>query len=1132
MGNLTCFFRIILSGIVIFFYTHPLAFSQDLAAVNRSTTAAYNVPVANGQPGDTRSLASVLEELESEYKIHFSYASHLISNKAVNQTEKLHHNANLDELLEHLLSPLGLQFEKIEQDLYLIFQEKSKPPSKMKQKVVPDINNDSTSLKLINRLEKLRSNLTLSQEKTITGKVTDEDDEGLPGVNIIVKNTTLGTVTDVNGNYQLNVPDDATTLVFSSVGYVSEEVNISGRSVISIQMAPDIQALSEVVVVGYGTQKKSDIVGSVYSISEEKLEQNANPNIFQALQGAAPGLNIQRSSGDPGTSGSIQIRGINSISASNEPLIVFDGIPFAGNIRDINPNDIASVEILKDASASAIYGSRAANGVILITSKSGTASGTQVTLNTNWSFQNEAVKYPVMGPEQFYDIREWAWRLDGLLEGVPEENIPSTILEVNEFKSYERGESVDWMDEMINENALRQEYQLSVSTGNEKVKEYFSVAYLAEEGLEESTGFDRINLQNNVELQSLAPWLKIGNNTSLSINNFERRVPGNSGSTAYYRLSPYGRIFEDDGTYTEYPMANDALLGNPVAENNLTTRENKFRNLFNAFYLTVEPGFAPGLSYTARIGVTLRNSFSGVYFPKGTAIGNSLSGSAETYNSELLDLTWENILNYQKSFGDHNLSATALYSRQQSRFEENSAAASGFVSDEYLWHNLGGGSVVGAPSSSLDEWDLVSYMLRVMYDFKNKYYLTVTGRQDGYSGFGEGNKYGFFPSFAVAWRLSDENFMNSVNWLDDLKIRASYGSVGNQAVGTFQSLAQLTNAQPVFGETLFPGVRVSSLPNADLSWETTWSTNLALDFTTLNGRLSGNLEFYDSKTDDILLNRQIPKISGQNDITFNIGKVQNTGIELALNTIPVTSGDFTWKLDVVFSTNRNKILELYGDTQDDIANEWFIGEPLDVIYDYEFGGVWQSGQEAEIAESATPDRAPGDAIIVDQNGDNVISGEDRKIVGYQQPQWIGGLNSTFSYKGLSLNVFVQTVQNRDRAIQNVNNNRFGRVNDIPFNFWTADNPSNEWVRPGINHGLYYGSMNVFEASFTRIKDVTLSYDFPAPVLKAIGLNKLGVFVNLHDYFTFTKFPWIDPESAAAYQLSIPKYVQLGLSVTL
>ncbi len=970
----------------------------------------------------------------------------------------------------------------------------------------------------------------VSAQQTVSGTITDENGEPLPGATIQEKGTTNGTITNVEGQFTLSVPADA-VLTVSFVGYETQELSLNGRSVLDVRLATDVSSLEEVVVVGYGTQKKSDIVGSVVSISKERLEQNANPNIFQALQGAAPGLSIQRSNGEPGTSGSIQVRGLNSISASNEPLIVLDGIPFAGNIRDLNPNDIASVEILKDASASAIYGSRAASGVILITTKRGEKE-TVIELNSSWSFQNEAVKYELMDPDKFYEIRRLAYELDGLLSGVAEGDVLATILEQNELISFQNGETVDWMSEMLNENALRQDYQVSIRTGNENIKEYFSVSFMDEAGLEQSTGFSRITLQNNLELTSITDWLTVGDNFSLSINDYERRVGGLSGSTAYYRLSPYARIFNEDGTYTIFPQANDNLHRNPVAENVLTSRENKFKNLFNNIYVVISPGFAEGLSFTSRLGSTFRNTFSGIYYPAGTFLGDALDGSAEVSNSERVNLTWENILNYNTSFGNHNIDLTALYSQQHETFESSTASASGFVSDDYLWHNLAAGAVVGTPGTMLDEWDILSYMFRAVYNFNEKYYLTATGRRDGYSGFGAGNKYGFFPSVALAWRISEEGFINTDSWLDDLKIRGSYGSVGNQAVGTFNSLARLTNAQHYFGEELTAGLRVSSLANTDLGWETTNTLNLAVDFATFEGRLSGTLEFYNSITNDILLNRQIPKTTGQDNITFNIGKVKNTGVEVLINTIPVVTDNFQWRIDLNFFRNQNEILDLFGDKKDDVANNWFIGEPLGVYFDYEFDGIWQLGQESEIANSATPSRSPGDARLVDQNDDGILDAEDRVIVGYQQPDWSGGISSTFTYQGLSLNIFIQTVQGRDSRLSSQNNNRFGRVNDPPYDFWTPTNPSNTWVKPGINNGLFYGSMDIYDASFWRIKDITLAYTLPETIFNSIGIKRAKVFANLHDYFTFTKFPYIDPESASTYQISIPKYVQFGFNVTL
>ncbi len=969
------------------------------------------------------------------------------------------------------------------------------------------------------------------QSLSVSGSVTNESGNPIPGVSVVIKGTSHGTVTNESGKYTLqSVPTDG-TLVFSFIGLKTLEVEVNKRTTINVTLVEENFGVDEVVVVGYGTQKKSDIVGSISSVSSEKLEESSSPNVFQALQGAAPGINIQRSTGEPGSSGSIQIRGITSISASNYPLIVLDGIPFAGDMRDINPDDIASVEVLKDASAAAIYGSRAANGVILITTKSGVVSGTVVELNTSWSFQNEAVKYKLMGPDDFFAFRKEGYRADGLLEGVIDADIPATILEVNELKSWERGETVDWMDQMINENALVQNYQVSVRAGNESLNDYFSVSFNDEAGLQRTTGFARITLKNNLELTGIADWIKVGDNLMYSYDEYERREFSINNQPAYYRLSPFARIYEDDGSYTKHPQANDNLFINPIAEDELTARENNFNNFFNNFYFIINPKVLKGLSFRMNLGSTLRNTYNASYLKRGTYMGDANGGQAEIRNSKTMDLTWENILNYSRIFSGHSINFTGLYSRQYDKYNYNSESASGFVSDDYLWHNIGAAETIGTPSSSLTEWQLVSYMARLNYNYNGIYYLTATGRQDGYSGFAANNKYGFFPSFAVAWRISNEEFMKNIPWLEDLKLRTSYGAVGNQAVGTYRSLARLGLAQHIFGEEVTSGLTVNSLPNSDLSWETTKTLNFAVDFNVLEGRLAGTLEYYDSHTFDILLNRAIPAMTGQNNIIYNIGEVKNTGFEAAINSLPVKKQNFTWRLDLNLSTNKNQIVDLYGDGKDDITNQWFIGEPLNIYYDYEADGIYQLGDEEEIANSATPDREVGDPRIVDQNDDGVIDADDRNIVGYQQPKWIGGLSNTFAWKNLSLNIFIQTTQGRDQRF-NPEGDWGGRVNRPPVDYWTPENPSNTWFRPHYSKGsVFYGSLDIYDASYTRIKDITLSYNLPQSMLQNVALSKMRVYVNLHDYFTFTKFPYADPEIGRAFEISIPKYVQFGLNVT-
>ena len=612
-------------------------------------------------------------------------------------------------------------------------------------------------------------------QQQVSGTVTDEEGVPLPGANILEKGTTNGTQTDFDGNFSLEVDDDA-VLVISYIGFAQKEVNVDGQASISVSLAEDAAGLEEVVVVGYGSQRKSDIVGSVASVSSEKLEQNSNPDVFQALQASVPGLNINRGSGDPGASGSIQIRGLNSISANNSPLIVVDGIPFSGGINDINPNDISSVEVLKDASASAIYGSRAASGVILINTKKGTSGKTVVEFNTSVSILDEAVEYEVMNADQFFQFRREASRTEGTITGnETDDEAAPLILEQNELKSWQRGESVDWLDVMLNNAPIRQSNQISVNAGNEKISNYFSLSYVDEDGLQKNTGFERATLKNNFEIKSIAPWLTIGDNLLFSYNNYDRVVFGINNQPAFYRLSPFARIFEDDGSYTSFPQANDELLVNPVAENALASRANNFTNFFNNIYFEVTPEFAPGLSYRLNFGTTLRHTKEAIYWPRGTFLGDSNNGLAGVDASRLWEYTFENILRYSKSFGNHNLDFTGLFSRQSHDFERTTSGASGFVTDDLLWYDLNAGETPILPDSSgfnssfpnngfnpKNEWNLISYMARLNYDYKSRYYLTATVRRDGYSGFAANNKYGTFPSAALAWRASGEPFMQGL----------------------------------------------------------------------------------------------------------------------------------------------------------------------------------------------------------------------------------------------------------------------------------------------------------------------------------------------------------------------------------
>lgn len=952
----------------------------------------------------------------------------------------------------------------------------------------------------------------------ISGKVTDEGAAPIPGVNIQVKGSTIGTITDLDGNYSIRVAGESDILVFSFVGMRMVEEQVGNRSIINVQLEENFINLDEIVVVGYGQKKRSDLVGSVSSVPREKIANPANSSLYETLQASTSGVMVTRNSGQPGSDNvTIQIRGMNSISASNEPLIVVDGIPYLGSLMDIAPSDIQSVEILKDASSSAIYGSRGANGILLITTRRGTVDKPVIELRMSSSLSQIAKKPRLMNAEEYIAWKTEANRAAGRTTDL------DLMLTANELESYNAGKEIDWMDE-FSENAWQHDITLNLSGGNQKTNYYMSGTYTNQDGIVINSGYSRLTVKLNLD-QEIKQWWKTGFSLLMTNSNTNDAVFGDH---SIYALSPLGKVREDDGSYTIYPMYEDTYYSNIIADNVLRKNEERENRIFNNFYMLFNLPFVEGLNLRVNFGTDLRYRNTGEYLPRGTAEGDIASGIASVSKRKSLSWTLENLLNYSRNIGERgNLDFTGLYSLQRYENDYLSSGARGFTSDDYLWYKLDAGETQSQTATDYYDWSLVSYMGRLNYRFDDKYYVTLTLRSDGYSGFGEGNKFGHFPSAGLAWRISNEPFLRGVATIDNLKIRLSYGQSGNQAVSPYQSLASLANWGYVFGQQNRIGLYIDGLPNENLSWETSTMLNAALDFSFWKGRLNGTMEYYNTYTDDILLRREIPPMNaGLNSIMDNIGKTKNTGLEFELHTVNINKGSFRWNTGFNFSMNRNEIIELYGDTKDDIGNRWFIGKPIDVYFTHIFEGVWQ--EDDDIANSAQPGANPGDAKLRDINDDGVIDDEDRAIVGSSMPNFIASLSNTFTYKGLSLYVFIHGMQG---YMGRVSIDRAGRFNTYYQDYWTPDNPINTNIGPNFQgSGRMNGSVDYHDASFIRLKDLSLSYLFPRKWTRTIRLAEARIFLNMRDLYTFTNYPGDDPEVLSSYRYPVQRTFLIGLNV--
>jgi TonB-linked SusC/RagA family outer membrane protein len=975
------------------------------------------------------------------------------------------------------------------------------------------------------------------EDFTVTGKITSADDNTpIPGVNVLVKGTSIGTSTDADGNYTINVADRNAVLVFSFIGYLPQEITVGERTVVDVQLVSDITQLSEIVVVGYGTQKRSDITGSVTSVPKDRLSNLPVTNLSQALQGATAGLQITQQSSVPGSSGTMQVRGVNSINASTGPFIVLDGMPFFGSLNDINPNDISSIEILKDASAVAIYGTRGSNGVILITTKRGTNKDGKPNINFNayGGVENIAHTLTPMGPDQYVQKYKDFLTANGTTQ-------TAVLPNLAEQENYANGRTTDWMKEATRTGNI-QEYNLSVSGGTPKVQYYFSATRLAQKGVVEGFQFHRTTVRSNLDAK-ITDYLKIGMSSFFTDNNYDGGRANLLQATA---MSPYSVPRDANGKYIIYPMAPEQLFVNPLL--GLTTdRADRGKNLTGNGYVELTPKFLEGFKYQLK-GAYVYNMVHVASYTGRAA--NDQSGTATLRDSTSNNWVLENVVSYTKDINKHHVDITAAYSAQKVSSFESEASATGFINDALSYNDLLAGASKSA-NSEANEYTLLSQLGRINYSYDSRYLLTLTARRDGYSAFGANkSKFGVFPSMAVGWNIHNEAFMSNLsNIISQAKLRVSYGKTGNQAIAPNQTYTTATTVQQPFTGAIQTGVVYNTLGNGDLTWESTTTLNGAIDFGLLEDRFTGTVEVYKSKTEDILLKRALPGVNGYTDIWTNLGKMQNVGVEVTLNSVNIDKGNFRWETSLNFSTYKNKILELYGDGRDDIGNSWFIGQPLRVIYGYEKIGIWQAediGQYDPVAKAG--DIKFKDQPTVDTDGDGrpdagdgIIDAKDRVIIGQRNPKWYGGITNTFHYKNFHLSIFIQTSQGGlKRNADLTYADEAGRRN-LPdgFGYWTPENQDNYW--PSLSaYKNYRGYHFAEDWSYVRLKDIRLSYTVPQEFLSRYGIGALTIYAAGRNLHTWTNWFGWDPEmnyasrGSSGDNLNYPvvRSISLGINLSL
>jgi TonB-linked SusC/RagA family outer membrane protein len=1017
-----------------------------------------------------------------------------ISADAINKKQ------NLEKNLQNVLTPLGLRYKKVNTSSYLVIADK-------KAKKTAQTDPASTNWSLPDREQLAGTRLTahtsanseVKADRIISGKVTDEKGEALPGVSIVVKGTQRGTTTDMKGVFELSLPDGDATLIFSFVGYLPQEIAAGNQSSLTISLQSDSRSLEEMVVVGYGSAKKKDLTGAVTRVDLEQSRLQPNVNPVQALRGTVAGVTIV-DNGRPGSDATITIRGRNSISASTSPLIVLDGIIYAGgSLSDINSNDIESIDILKDASSSAIYGSLAANGVILVTTKKGSTSKPRISINSYFGTSDFAHAPDYRNAEEYLQARKDA-------EIADKGPLPFQLLEEANIAA---GNIIDPWEE-IKRKAPVSSNELSVSGRTDRVNYYFSGSYTDVKSPVKGDNFNRVAARVNLDVM-ITDWLSIGTNSGYSVKD-------NSGVRADLsmasQISPYANLYYDDGVPRPLPM-NIGAVENPLTKTLLNRNYNVTKTLFTNSYTDIKLP-VPGLTHRLNVGFTDKGTEEYNYTPsfKREQFFNLGRGSKDHYAYQ--NLTIENILRYDKIIArDHALNVTLLYGTYTDK-DQRSVLSSNNIFNDVLGYNaleIGENFAINTDAGKSQQ---VSSMGRVGYRYKGKYILDLTMRRDGYSAFGKGKKYGLFPAIGVSWNVSDEAFMSNIQAIDNLKLRTSWGKNGNRGVSRYSSLSSISQTNYVFGDGASPsvGLLTSSLGNPDLGWETTKSTNFGIDVSVLIGRIGGSVDYYQTRTNDLLLRQSIPIMTGFTTFLRNIGETENKGLEISVNTTNVQKNDFVWNTRLVFTLNRNKITKLTGNDlnkdgveDDDITSKWFIGHPLGSNFDYVFDGIYQTDDDL----TSIPGAIPGHIRFKDLNEDGAITPADRKVIGSNQASFTTGITNTFSYKGISLMVLFNIRQGGQSSNSTLNpgTNYYDLFNTLNVPYWTPENRSNTHAAINYRNPLNYAFYQ--DRSFVRLQDVSLSYDLPASLLNKAKISGIKVYASGKNLVTWTKWNGWDPE---------------------
>ncbi len=1013
-------------------------------------------------------------------------------------------------------------------------------------------------------------------QKSITGTVSGEDGAPMVGVTVVVKGTVIGTVTNIDGVYTFELPDGAETLQFSFIGMKTKEVEIGNQSTINATLEADVIGLEEVVAIGYGTVKKKDLTGAVTQVNAQALEKEATSNMTDVLRGNVPGLNVAFSNSAKGLSSAsdMLIRGETSVrsdagdqASANAPLIVVDGMIYQGDLADINPNDIQAFDILKDASSAAIYGSRASNGVIIITTKKGRKG--KPTINVSASVGVATIAHTAldwMTGEQFLD-----WRIAGMenkerhqvdkpgyydnpanagvdLQTWKEYDGSGDVADLDqiwlnrlglyplEIANYKEGYSENWED-ILYQNGLRQDYNLSLSGATDNVNYYWSMGYTNNEGIRYNEEFESYRSRINIEA-TVNDWLKVGTNTQFSVRDESSIVSSDN----YGQVTPYSQMYERDAdrnftNVLEYaPTGNISASRNPWLDLGYRDRLNNSTNLYSKLYATLTLPY--GITFTSEY--IPRFSWNEYYDHQSSAHpdwGKS-GGIATRRHIKRFEWQMNNILKWNKTYGEHAFDFTFLQNAEKNQYWQSYMQRKQFQPSDVLGYHRMQAATEDVSITSNDTYSTGDALMgRLNYIYKGKYALTGSWRRDGYSGFGQANPRASFGSAAFAWTISEEDFF-SIEAMDMLKLRLSYGDNGNRGVGPYDAMSSLATGKYVLqtdGTARYVSqLYANRMANSELKWERTTAYNVGLDFSFLKGRIRGNLEGYLMETSDLLIPRKLPSITGYSSVFSNLGQINNRGFELGLTTINMQKNDFEWTSGISMAYNRNEIKSLYGDLDpetgeelDDVTNGWFIGHALDEIWNYETDGIWQMDEEAEAAAYS---RKPGDYKIIDQNGDGYYTNDDKVFQGYSKPPWRFNIRTDFTYKNWEAAVKMYSYVGFKTANNHLRNNDvfYDRGSSFNVPYWTPDNPNNKWA----SVESYESGFTVYENnSFLRIDNLSLTYNVPSDLLNKIDVARCRLSFVASNPYVFTSWSWMDPERNSTWGYT-PSTYSFKLNLTL